>query len=77
MAKLHNIFINDNLTPTNNKIAFHFQKLKFNGRIDKKYSRNGIVQIVSKNIEIEKKIKIMPMNKLRGSFPDFDSGEDA
>ena len=35
------------------------------------------MQIVSKNIEIEKEIKIIPMNKLRGSFPDFDSGEDA
>ena len=35
------------------------------------------MQIVSKNIEIEKKIKIMHMNKLRGSFADFDSGEDA
>lgn len=77
MEKLHNIFINDNLTPTNNKIAFHFRKLKLNGRIDKKYSSNGIVQIVSKNIEIEKKIKIMHMSKLRGSFADFDSGEDA
>ena len=34
------------------------------------------MQIVSKNIEIEKKIKIMHMNRLRGSFADFDSGED-
>ena len=31
----NNIFINKNVTPMNNKIAFHCKKLKRNGQIDK------------------------------------------
>ena len=31
----NNIFINENVTPMNNKIAFHCKKLKRNGQIDK------------------------------------------
>ena len=58
-------------------MAFHCQELKSNGRIDKTYSWNGIVQIVSKDIENGKKIKIMHMNILHDRFPDFDFGEDA
>ena len=66
----------ENLTPTNNKIAFHCRKLKRNGRIDKTYSRDGIVEIVSKDIENGKKIKIMHMKTLHDRFQDFDFGED-
>ena len=35
------------------------------------------MQIVSKDIENGKKIKVMHMNTLRDRFPDFDFGEDA
>ena len=72
LEKSHGIFINENLTPTINKIAFHCRELTCNGRIDKIYSRDGIAQIVSKDIENEKKIKIMHMNRLHDRFPDFD-----
>ena len=58
-------------------MAFRCQGLKPNGRIDKKCSRDGIVQIVSKDIGNGKKIKIIHMNTLHGRFPDFDFGEDA
>ena len=34
LEKSHSIFINESLTPTNNKIAFHCRELKRNGRID-------------------------------------------
>ena len=44
------IFINENLTPVNNKIAFHCRKLKRNGQIDKTYSRDGEIHIASRNI---------------------------
>ena len=77
LEKSHRLFINKNLTPTNHKIAFHFRELKRNGRVDKTYSRGGIVQIVSKNIENGKRIKIIHMNTLHDKFPDFEFGEDA
>ena len=41
MSSSDNVFINENLTPMNNKIAFHCRKLKRNGQIDKTYSRDG------------------------------------
>ena len=43
LEKLHGIFINENLTQNNKKIAFHCRELKRNGRIDKTFSRDGIV----------------------------------
>ena len=52
---MHSIFKNENSTPANNKIAFHYPEIKRNGRIDKTYSRDGMVQIISKDIENEKK----------------------
>ena len=36
-----------------------------------------MVQIVSKDIGIGKKIKVMHMSTLHDRFPDFDFGEDA
>ena len=77
LEKSHRIFINENLASTNNKIAFHCRELKGNGRISKTYSRGGVVQIVSKDIENGKRIKIIHMNTLHDKFPDFDFGEDA
>ena len=74
---MHKIFVNENLTPANNKIVFYCRELKRNSRIDKTCSRDGIVQIVSKNIENGKKIKVMHMNTLNDRFPDFCFGEDA
>ena len=71
------IFINEKLAPiNNNKIAFHCRELKRKGRIDKAYSRDSLVYIVSKDIENAKKIKIVHMNTLHDRFPDFDFGED-
>ena len=77
LDKSHRIFINKNLTPANNKIEFHWRELKRNDRVGKIYSRGGIVQIVSKDIENGKRIKIIHMNTLHDKFPDFDFGEDA
>ena len=77
LEKSLSIFINENLTPINNKIAFHCWELKRNGGIDETYSRECIVQIVSKETENGKKIQIMHMNVLNDRLPDFDIGEDA
>ena len=77
MSTSDNIFINDNLTPMNNKIAFHRRKLKHNGQIDKTYSRDGVIHIASSNIRDGKVIKILRMSMLLDIFPDFDFGPDA
>ena len=42
--------MNENLTPVNNKIAFHCRKLKRNGQIDKTYSRDGVMHIANSNV---------------------------
>ena len=42
LTNLNYIFINENLTPTNSKLAFHCRKLKRDGHIEKTYTRNGI-----------------------------------
>ena len=69
--------MNENLTQTSNEIAFHCRELKRNGWIEKTYSRDAIAQIVSKNIENGKKIKIMHTNTLHDKFADFDFRNDA
>ena len=51
LEKLHSIFINENVTPANNKIVFRCRKVKHNSRIAVTYSRYETVQIVRKDIE--------------------------
>ena len=62
------IFINENLTPMNNMIAFHCRKLKRNGQIDKTYSRDGAIHIASSNIRDGKVIKMLYMSMLLDIF---------
>ena len=64
MSSSDNIFIDENLTPVNNKIAFHCRKLKRNGQIDKTYSRDGVIHIASSNIRDGKVIEILHMSML-------------
>ena len=42
------IFINENLIDYNNKIAFCYRKLKETSLVEKCYSRDGVVHIVTK-----------------------------
>ena len=76
MSSSDNIFIKENLTPVNNKIAFHWRKLKRDGQIDKTYSRDGIISIASSKIRDGKVIKILHMSMLLDTFLDFDFGLD-
>ena len=76
MSSSDNIFINENLTQMNNKIAFHCRKLKRNGKIDKTYSRDGAIHIASSNIRYGKVIKTLHMGMLLDIFPDFDFAPD-
>ena len=76
MSSSDNIFINENLTPMNNKIVFHCRELKSNGQIDKTYSRDGVIHIASSNIRAGKLIKLFHMSMLLDILPDFDFGPD-
>ena len=67
-----NIYINENLTQTNNTIAYYCRKLKRNGMIDKSYSREGVIHISSPTIRNGKTIKVLHMNMFFDMFPDFD-----
>ena len=61
----HKVFINENLTRANSKIAFHSRSLKRNLLIDKCYTKDGVVHI-----------KVFHLNTLMDLFPNFDCGDD-
>ena len=72
----NNIFINENLTKTNNLIAYNCRKLKRNGMIDKSYSREGVIHISSPQISNGKVIKVLHMNTLFDLFPEYDFNDE-
>ena len=53
----NDVFINENLTPVNNKIAYNCRKLNRQNLILKTYTINGTVHIVSNNIKRGKPVK--------------------
>ena len=75
LSNSSDIFINENLTPTNSKLAFHCRKLKREGFVDINFSRDGVVCITSKNVQNGKTIKVLHFNTLVDLFPNFDFGE--
>ena len=75
LSNSSDIFINENLTPTNSKLAFRCRKLKREGFVDRNFSRDGAVCITSKNVQNGKTIKVLHFNKLVDLFPNFDFGE--
>ena len=76
MGLSSDIFISENLTPTNSKLAFLCRKLKREGFVDRNLSRDGVVCFTSKNFQNGKTIKVLHFNTLVELFPDFDFGED-
>ena len=76
--RLHNapIFLNENLTPENNKIAYHCRKLKRDGTISKTYTSNGTNIICFNLIKDWKPQKVYHVNDLYEMFPDNDFGND-
>ena len=75
LSNSSDIFINENLTPTNSKFAFHCWKLKREGFVDRNFSRDGVLCITSKNVQNGKTIKVLHFNTLVDLFPNFDFGE--
>ena len=75
---LHNAtsFLNENLTPENNKIAYYCRKLKRDGTISKTYTSNGINIICCNLIKDGKPQKVYHVNDLCEMFPDNDFGND-
>ena len=71
-----NIFINENLTPMNNKLAFYCRKLKRDGYIEKTFLREGVVCIRGSSIGNGKTIKVLNFNTLFEYFPNFDFSDD-
>ena len=65
LSNSNNIFINENLTPMNNKLTFYCRKLKRDGYIEKTFSREGVACI-----------RCRYFNTLVDLFPNFDFGED-
>ena len=87
-TKLHNIdkaslglsnnaFISENITPRNSKISYHYRRLKRSDKIEKRYTRDGVVHITDENINHGKPVKIYYLDKLTELFPEFDFKEDA
>ena len=72
-SKSDKILINENLTRTNESIAFCSRKLKRNSQIHSCYTRDGIVHI--KKNEHSKTLKVH-MSFLCDAFPDFEFFED-
>ena len=69
------IFLNENLTPENNKVAYHCRKLKCNGTISKAYTSNG-TNIICCNILENGKPQKVYVNDLCVMFPDINFSND-
>ena len=69
-----NIFVNKNLTHTNESIAFNCRKLKRTSLIHACYSRNSSVYI--KENETSKPFKVFRLGKLISLFPDHFQNND-
>ena len=69
-----NIFVNENLTPMNESIAFNCRKLKRSGLIHACYSRNGNVYI--KENETSRTFKVFHLGKLISLSPDHFQNND-
>ena len=76
LSSTDNIFINKNLIPMNNKIAFHCRNFTRNCQIDKAYSSEGVIYLASSIIKYGKVIKILYKSILLDIFSDFDFGPD-
>ena len=70
------IFLNENLTPENNKIAYCCRKLKCDGTISKTFTSNGTNIICCNILENGKPQKVHHVNDLCVMFPDINFGND-
>ena len=72
LSNSNNVFVNENFTRTNSKLAFQYRKLKRDGHIEKTYTRDVVLYI-----QHGKMYKILHVATLFDMFLDFDFGEDS
>lgn len=70
------IFINENLSRANSKIAYYSRSLKRSSLIEKCFTKDGVVHISSPDVQNGKLIKVLHLNGLVDLFPNFDFGDD-
>ena len=68
------LFLNENLSEKNNKVAFLCRKLKQEGIIVNTYSVNGIIHLSCNKISNGRVQKVSHISYLLERFPDFDFG---
>ena len=68
----NDVFINKNLTPVNNRIAYNCRKLKRQNLISKTYTVHGTVHLISNKIKRGKPVKGLHMQTLLNLFPDVE-----
>ena len=68
----NDVFINENLTPVNNRIACYYRKRKRQNLISKTYTANGTIHVISNNIKRGKPVKVFHMQTLLNLFPDVE-----
>ena len=68
----NDVFIKENLTPVNNRIAYYCRKLKRQNLISKTYTVNGTVHLISNNIKRGKPVNVFHMQALPNLFPDVE-----
>ena len=68
------LFLNENLSDENNKIAFLCRKLKREGIITSTNTANGIVRLSCNSIHNGRTQKVTHISYLLENFPDFDFG---
>ena len=68
----NDVFLNENLTPVNNIIAYNCRKLKRQNFISKTYTINGMVYLISNNIKRGKPVKVLHMQTLLNLYPDIE-----
>ena len=73
-SRNNKIFINENLTRTNESIAFCGRNFKRNSKIHSCFTTDGIAFI--KKTEKSKTFKVHHMNDLYDAFPEFDFFDD-
>ena len=68
----NDLFINENLTPVNNRIVYNCKKLKRQNLISKTYTVNGMVYLISNNVKRGKPVKVLHMQTLLNLFPEAE-----
>ena len=66
------LYLNENLTPENNRLAYFCRKLKKDKKISKTFTRNGVVFLTKS--DDDEPLKVPNESFLRDLFPEYDFG---